>query len=170
LKENERRPAIVVEKDYGQLPAISCFPGQLNQVFMNFLANAIDALEESNQGRKFEEISGHPNHILIQTRLSEPGDQVVIRIQDNGIGMSEEVQRKLFEQVFTTKPVGVGTGLGLSITRQIVVDKHGGSLNVNSVLGQGSEFIITLPIQADCSIHTQLDSEQATKHPQEVVR
>ncbi|MGI0486729.1 response regulator [Pantanalinema rosaneae CENA516] len=151
LKENEQRPAIEIKKDYGTLPAIPCFPGQLNQVFMNFLANAIDALEESNHGRSFEEIRAHPNRILIQTRLTETNDQVIIRIHDNGIGMSEDVQKKLFDHVFTTKPVGVGTGLGLSITRQIVVDKHGGTLKVNSVLGQGSEFIISLPIQA-CSI------------------
>lgn len=162
LKENEHRPAIVIEKDYGQLPAIPCFPGQLNQVFMNFLANAIDALDESNQGRSFEDIRATPNRILIQTRLSEPKDQVVIRIQDNGIGMSDDVQKKLFEQVFTTKAVGVGTGLGLSITRQIVVEKHGGILKVNSTLGQGSEFIIILPIQA-CPIHHRSSSELTAK-------
>lgn len=169
LKDNEHRPAIVVEKDYGQLPAIPCFPGQLNQVFMNFLANAIDALEESSQGRSFEELRAKPNRILIQTRLSDQDNQVVIRIQDNGIGMSEEVQKKLFEQVFTTKPVGIGTGLGLSITRQIVVEKHGGILKVNSVLGKGSEFVVILPIQA-CPIHHQLSDKLADNRPQEVKR
>lgn len=147
LKEDEHRPAIVVERDFGQLPAIQCFPGQLNQVFMNLLANAIDALEESNHGRSFEEIKSNPNRIRIQTRQSEASEQVLIRIQDNGIGMPEEVQNKLFDHLFTTKPVGVGTGLGLSITHQIVVEKHGGVLKVTSTVGQGSEFVIILPIQ-----------------------
>ncbi|MBD2041176.1 response regulator [Microcoleus sp. FACHB-672] len=149
LKENNTRPAIVIEKNYGNLSKIECFPGKLNQVFMNLIANAIDALEESNWGRTFAEIKDHPNRIMIQTECSDNGEQVLIRIQDNGIGMSDEVQSQVFQHLFTTKAVGQGTGLGLSIANQIVVEKHGGKLDVKSQLGKGSEFIITLPIRQE---------------------
>ncbi|MEG4943919.1 AAA family ATPase [Microcoleus sp. F4-D5] len=145
LKASEFRPAIEVVKEYGKLPLVKCFPGQLNQVFMNVLANAIDALEESNKGRSFQEIKALPNKITVHTALSESKNQVVIRIKDNGVGMSNEVKENIFNHLFTTKSVGQGTGLGLSITRQIVVEKHGGTLVVNSSLGQGSEFVISIP-------------------------
>ncbi|NEO51804.1 MAG: AAA family ATPase [Okeania sp. SIO3B5] len=144
LKANQHRPAIEVVTDYENLPAINCFPGQLNQVFMNILANAIDALDESNQGRDFAEIKTNPNRITIKTQLVD--EQVKITIADNGKGMSEEVKAKIFEHLFTTKEIGKGTGLGLAIVRQIVVEKHGGIIQVNSTLGEGSEFIITLPV------------------------
>jgi signal transduction histidine kinase len=147
LKASEDRPDIQVIRDYGNLPDLECFIGQLNQVFMNLLANAIDALEESNVGRTYIEIEANPNQVLIQTTLTENKSHILIRIKDNGVGMSVDVQQKIFDHLFTTKPVGQGTGLGLSIARQIVVDKHGGTLEVNSVLGQGSEFVIKLPIQ-----------------------
>lgn len=147
LKDNNIRPAILIEKEYGNIPKIECFPGKLNQVFMNLIANAIDALEESNWGRTFEEIKVHPNCISIRTEFSDNGEQVLVRIKDNGTGMSEQVQSQLFEHLFTTKAVGQGTGLGLSIAYQIVVEKHGGKLDVNSKLGEGSEFVITLPIR-----------------------
>ncbi|WP_445250892.1 trifunctional serine/threonine-protein kinase/ATP-binding protein/sensor histidine kinase [Microcoleus sp. OTE_8_concoct_300] len=146
LKASEFRPAIEVVKDYGKLPLVKCFPGQLNQVFMNILANAIDALEESNKGRCFSEIKARPNQITVQTVLSESQNQVLIRIKDNGVGMSNSVKENIFNHLFTTKPVGQGTGLGLSIAYQIVVEKHGGTLTVNSSLGQGSEFVISCPI------------------------
>ncbi|MEG4966540.1 AAA family ATPase [Microcoleus sp. B6-A1] len=145
LKASEFRPAIAVVKDYGNLPLVKCFPGQLNQVFMNVLANAIDALEESNKGRSFSEIKALPNQITVQTALSESNNQVLIRIKDNGVGMSAEVKENIFNHLFTTKSVGQGTGLGLSIAHQIVVEKHGGTLVVNSSLGQGSEFVICIP-------------------------
>ncbi|MBE9123322.1 AAA family ATPase [Tychonema sp. LEGE 07199] len=145
LKASELRPAIEVVKEYGNLPLVKCFPGQLNQVFMNVLANAIDALEESNKGRSFSEIKALPNQITVQTALSEDKNQVVIRIKDNGVGMSKEVKANIFNHLFTTKAVGQGTGLGLSIANQIVVEKHGGTLLVNSSLGQGSEFVISIP-------------------------
>ncbi|MEG4849330.1 AAA family ATPase [Microcoleus sp. B5-D4] len=145
LKASEFRPAIAVVKDYGNLPLVKCFPGQLNQVFMNVLANAIDALEESNKGRSFSEIKALPNQITVQTALSESNNQVLIRIKDNGVGMSPEVKENIFNHLFTTKSVGQGTGLGLSIAYQIVVEKHGGTLVVNSSLGQGSEFVISIP-------------------------
>ncbi|WP_238846264.1 sensor histidine kinase [Nostoc edaphicum] len=147
LKASENRPDIQVIKDYDSLPELECFIGQLNQVFMNLLANAIDALEESNVGRTYIEIEANPNKVLIQTTLTEDKNHILIRIKDNGMGMSTDVQQKIFDYLFTTKPVGQGTGLGLSIARQIVVEKHGGTLEVNSVLGEGSEFIIKLPIQ-----------------------
>jgi signal transduction histidine kinase len=146
LKANEFRPAIEVIKEYDDLPLVKCFPGQLNQVLMNLIANAIDALDEANQGRTYEEIETHPNQIRLQTALAEGGKQVMIRIRDNGLGMTEEVKQRIFDHLFTTKPVGKGTGLGLAIARQIIVERHGGTLDVHSTPGQGAEFIITLPL------------------------
>ncbi|MEG4294056.1 AAA family ATPase [Microcoleus sp. D2B6] len=146
LKASEFRPAIEVVKDYGHLPLVKCFPGQLNQVFMNVLANAIDAVEESNKGLGFSEIKARPNQITVQTVLSASQNQVLIRIKDNGVGMSHSVKENIFNHLFTTKSVGQGTGLGLSIAHQIVVEKHGGTLTVNSSLGQGSEFVISIPV------------------------
>jgi signal transduction histidine kinase len=144
LKANEFRPAIEVIKEYGDLPLVKCFPGQLNQVLMNLLANAIDAVEESNQERSFEDIEERPNQIILQTELID--HQAVIRIRDNGMGMTDGVKQRIFDHLFTTKPVGKGTGLGLAIARQIIVDRHGGTLEVDSVVGQGAEFVITLPL------------------------
>ncbi|MEH2145074.1 hybrid sensor histidine kinase/response regulator [Nostoc sp.] len=146
LKASKDRPDIQVIRDYDNLPELKCFLGQLNQVFMNLLANAIDALEESNVGRTYIEIEANANQVLIHTTLNENKNHILIRIKDNGMGMSADVQQKIFDHLFTTKPVGQGTGLGLSIARQIVVEKHGGTLEVNSAIGQGSEFIIKLPI------------------------
>ncbi|MEH2195255.1 MAG: AAA family ATPase [Nostoc sp.] len=144
LKANENRPAIEVVTNYGNIPAIACFPGQLNQVFMNILANAIDALDESNNGRTFADIQAIPNCITIQTSVENK--KVKIAITDNGKGMSESVKQKIFDHLFTTKAVGKGTGLGLAIARQIVESAHGGKLSCNSVLGQGTEFIIEIPV------------------------
>jgi predicted ATPase/signal transduction histidine kinase len=146
LKANEERPAIEVVTKYGNLPLIECFPGQLNQVFMNILANAIDALEESSNGRSFAERQANRHRITITTLAQV--NQVQIVISDNGIGMSEQVKEQIFDHLFTTKAVGKGTGLGLAISKSIVMEKHGGSLIVNSTLGKGSEFVITLPILA----------------------
>lgn len=142
LKANEQRPAIEVITEYGNLPQIECFPGQLNQAFMNILANAIDALEESNTGRSFESIKTNPNKITIKTSVEN--NNLKISIADNGKGMSEEVQQKIFDHLFTTKGVGKGTGLGLAIAKQIVEEKHGGKLSCNSVFGEGTEFVIML--------------------------
>jgi signal transduction histidine kinase len=150
LKASTTRPDIQVIKDYGvNLPLVNCFTGQLNQVFINLLANAIDALEESIHGRSFSEIQANPQQIYIQTKLTEDEKHLLIRVQDNGVGISPEIQSKVFDYLFTTKAVNQGTGLGLSIARQIIVEKHGGTLAVNSQLGKGSEFIITLPIKKD---------------------
>ncbi|QMS86981.1 AAA family ATPase [Nostoc edaphicum CCNP1411] len=146
LKANEQRPAIEVITEYITLPQVECFPGQLNQVFMNILANAIDALDESNTNRSFEEIQINPNRITIKTSLEIKG--VKITIADNGKGMAQEVKQKIFDHLFTTKAVGKGTGLGLAIARQIIVEKHGGAIEVNSQLGEGTEFMIQLPLSA----------------------
>ncbi|MBN3922967.1 ATP-binding protein [Nostoc sp. NMS4] len=146
LQANKIRPAIQVIQNYEEFPLVECFPGQLNQVFMNLLANAIDALEESNYGRSFNDVKVNPNQITIHTALTEDKNHVSIRIQDNGVGISADIQQKMFDHLFTTKPVGKGTGLGLSIAYQIIVQKHKGTLEVSSVLEKGSEFIITIPI------------------------
>ncbi|MDB9515330.1 AAA family ATPase [Kamptonema animale CS-326] len=147
LKANDRRPAIEVIADYGKLPKIDCFPGQLNQVFMNIMANAIDALDESNIGRSLADIKANPNSIKITTSIQDKA--VKISIADNGTGMDESVKAKIFDHLFTTKAVGKGTGLGLAIARQIIEEKHHGSIQVNSTLGRGTEFIISLPTKAE---------------------
>ncbi|MGI0486770.1 trifunctional serine/threonine-protein kinase/ATP-binding protein/sensor histidine kinase [Pantanalinema rosaneae CENA516] len=145
LKANEYRPAIAVMQNYGDLPEIQCFPGQLNQVFMNILANAIDVFDEMAQQSSFAELQANPQTITIHTTLTDP-NAVEIRIGDNGTGMPETVKARVFDYLFTTKGVGKGTGLGLAIARQIVVEKHGGSLEVQSEVGQGTELLIRLPI------------------------
>ena len=144
LKANEHRPTIEVLRDYGDVPEIDCFPGQLNQVFMNILANAIDVFDEMAQTRSLAELKAHPQQITIRTAILQ--QQMQISIGDNGQGMSEAVQAKIFDHLFTTKGVGQGTGLGLAIAHQIVEEKHGGTLTVQSALGEGTEFCIRLPI------------------------
>ena len=144
LKANDQHPEIEIVRDYGNIPKIDCFPGQLNQVFMNILANAIDALDEVSQQRSFEEMKAHPHRITICTAVDN--HQVTIAIADNGPGISEKIRAKIFDHLFTTKGVGKGTGLGLAISRQIVVETHSGTLEVQSELGQGTEFCMRLPI------------------------
>jgi signal transduction histidine kinase len=149
LKANEIRPAIEVLKEYGQLPSVECYAGQLNQVFMNLLANAIDAVEDSNQDRSFGEIKANPNQITIKTELDNENQSAIIRIRDNGMGMTDDVKQKIFDHLFTTKGIGKGTGLGLAIAHQIIVEKHGGTLAVSSGMGTGAEFVIAIPIHPD---------------------
>ena len=144
LKANDRRPEILVIKNYANLPSIQCYAGQLNQVFMNLLANAIDALDEANEGLYYEDIQANPNRISITTRVEE--GQAVVRIGDNAKGMTEQVRCRIFDTSFTTKAVGKGTGLGLAISRQIVEGKHGGTITCSSEVGKGTEFAIALPI------------------------
>ncbi|BAY16469.1 two-component hybrid sensor and regulator [Anabaenopsis circularis NIES-21] len=145
LKANEQRPAIEVITDYDNLPQLECFPGQLNQVFMNILANAIDALEESNNQRSYAEIQANINQIIIKTSLEN--QHIKISIADNGNGMQEDVKKQIFNHLFTTKAVGKGTGLGLAIARQIIVEKHGGSIQCKSSPGEGTEFVILIPLR-----------------------
>jgi signal transduction histidine kinase len=144
LKAKVERPGIEVIKEYGNLPQVQCYVGQLNQVFMNILNNAIDSIEEYNKERTKEDIENPVSTIWIDTKVLD-NNSVMIRIVDNGCGMSEEVRRRLFDPFFTTKPVGSGTGLGMSISYQIV-QKHGGQLTCISAPGQGAEFIVQIPI------------------------
>jgi PAS domain S-box-containing protein len=146
LKASEKRPAIEVILESGKLPLVKCFLGQLNQVFMNIIANAIDALDAANVGKTFAEIEANPQLITIFTEVSGDRKMAVIRIRDNGPGISEEIQAHIFDHLFTTKEVGKGTGLGLAIARQIVEEKHGGKLNCISVLSKGTEFVIEILI------------------------
>ncbi|AFY40511.1 PAS/PAC sensor signal transduction histidine kinase [[Leptolyngbya] sp. PCC 7376] len=144
LKATECRPAIEVKKDYGELPEIKCFSSQLNQVFMNILANAIDALEEASEGHSFEDLEDNPQHITIRTSVDN--QHIKISIADNGLGIPKKDQARIFNNLFTTKAIGKGTGLGLAIARQIIVETHEGSIDVISDIDQGCEFCIYLPI------------------------
>ena len=185
LKAQGRFPEIQVVKEYGNLPKVECYAGQLNQVFMNLLSNAIDAItsrcdasandaleelnverlkvESSEQSSNFQPSNRQPATLstlqratpLIRIRTEVLNNQqVVIRIADNGSGMTEHVKARLFDPFFTTKPVGAGTGLGLSISYQIVVKKHGGQLCCFSALGQGTEFVIQIPL-SQCTLEVQ---------------
>ncbi|HEY9809852.1 MAG TPA: response regulator [Halomicronema sp.] len=139
LKGKEGRPTVEIIKEYGDLPLVMCFAGQLNQVFMNIIANAIDAFDLGNLD--FEKLIP-----TIRIRTEVMDNNVVIRISDNGPGMSDAVKEKIFEYLYTTKPVGTGTGLGLHISKQIVVEKHEGKLSCESEVGAGATFIIELPL------------------------
>ncbi|MDJ0518548.1 MAG: AAA family ATPase [Trichodesmium sp. MO_231.B1] len=144
-KANDKRPAIEIIKEYEELPEINCFPGQLNQVFMNILANAIDAFDEANVGKTYAEIQEGPNRIKIRTSRVD-ALQVQIEIQDNGCGMKPDTKDRIFEQGFTTKGVGKGTGLGMAIAKSIITEKHGGRITCDSTVGEGTIFTIALPI------------------------
>ncbi|WP_414569132.1 sensor histidine kinase [Nostoc sp. CCY 9925] len=145
FKGKPEHPKIEIIKEYGELPLVECYAGQLNQVFMNVINNAIDALDMYNAQREKQEIESNPSQIIINTKLIN-NNRVVVKIADNGPGMTEEVKQKLFDPFFTTKPVGQGTGLGLSISYQIIVQKHSGVLQCNSQLGKGTEFWIEIPL------------------------
>jgi signal transduction histidine kinase len=155
FKPRSNAAGIKIIKEYGELPLVECYANQLNQVFMNILSNAIDALEEAAEldDRADAEIdtTDQWQQITIRTGLiPDPqtnSSRVIIRIADNGLGIPNTVQDKLFEPFFTTKPTGKGTGLGLSISQQIIVERHNGSLECYSQPGEGTEFWIELPIQ-----------------------
>ncbi len=146
LKADEYRPDITVIKEYGDIPLIDCFPGQLNQVFINILANAIDMFDDVAQKATFLAIEQNPQTITVQTAVSYDKNRLEIRIQDNGTGMAEPIKARIFDRQFTTKAVGKGTGLGLAIAHQIVTEKHGGTLTVQSMPEQGTTFVMTLPL------------------------
>ena len=138
LSFSEEKQIIEIHRNYGELPLVECYAGQLNQVFLNIIGNAIDALQESNKEQKYIEIATG----LLDERW------IQIKIFDNGIGINAKVQDRIFDPFFTTKPVGKGTGLGLSTSYKIVVDRHQGKLKCNSVLGEGTEFIIEIPVMS----------------------
>ncbi|OKH40021.1 PAS domain-containing sensor histidine kinase [[Phormidium ambiguum] IAM M-71] len=151
LKAKPERPEIQLIKEYGNLPLVDCYPSQLNQVFMNILSNAIDALEESYlkcdllTRRSCENL----NIRIVTERINS--DRISIRISDNGMGIPEKVRQQIFNPFFTTKPIGKGTGLGLSISYQIITETHHGQLICHSELGQGTEFIVEIPIHQEVS-------------------
>jgi two-component system, NtrC family, sensor kinase len=159
LKAQSDRPAIVITRDYGEMPLIECYAGQLNQVFMNVLGNGIDALEESMQNQQWIQKNIQKNSAQLPNEEPEPflelairteligWERVRIKIKDNGTGMPEKVRQRLFNPFFTTKPVGKGTGMGLSISYQIITEKHGGTLQCCSAVGQGAEFVIEIPVR-----------------------
>ncbi|MEH1971021.1 PAS domain-containing sensor histidine kinase [Nostoc sp.] len=158
LKEKPDRAGIEVIKNFGELPLIECYPGDLNQVFMNILTNAIDALEEKMKYDysftpkiliNTEIVSSHlslvnSNEPWVNDKRLGKKQKVIIRIFDNGKGILLHIQKHIFEPFFTTKPVGKGKGLGLSISREIIVEKHQGKLKCNSQLGQGTELVIEM--------------------------
>ncbi|MGD1939029.1 MAG: sensor histidine kinase, partial [Cyanophyceae cyanobacterium] len=166
LKSSPDTPSIQISKKYGNIPEVECYPGLLNQVFMNILANAIDALEEvyrtqvkqsqpenlpQNKSERGDNINlnGEGNRdyrIVIASRLIEDNRWVEIAIADNGPGIPESVKQKIFDPFFTTKSEGKGTGMGMSISQQIVTEKHGGRFECLSQEGQGTKFLIQLPI------------------------
>ncbi|MBD2157268.1 ATP-binding protein [Leptolyngbya sp. FACHB-16] len=144
LKGNSERPAVRVQKDYDDLPLVECYPGQLNQVFMNILANALDAMEERNAKRTYQQIEADPSQITIRTSMVN-AQWVQISIADNGLGMPEAIQKHIFNPFFTTKPIGKGTGMGMSISYQIITEKHSGKFECFSTPGEGTEFLIQIP-------------------------
>ncbi|WP_413199725.1 GAF domain-containing protein [Nostoc piscinale] len=146
LKSTANFTGIDIIKDYGDLPLIECYAGQINQVFMNIITNAIDVLE--NQGDLVQDKFQLPKpRISISTRLATDTSRILIRIADNGPGMTEDVKKRIFDPFFTTKAVGKGTGLGLAISYQIIVEKHGGMMDCISEIGKGTEFWIEVPIR-----------------------
>jgi two-component system, NtrC family, sensor kinase len=147
FKANAENAEVQIHKDYGQIPPVFCYPGQLNQVFMNLIGNAIDALQEYNEKRSAQEQQDHPSQIWIRTQAVD-ADRILIQIADNGVGIPTELQNKLFDPFFTTKPVGKGTGLGLSISHQIV-EKHRGKIWCDSTIGKGTQFTVEIPIEQD---------------------
>ncbi|NEQ71979.1 MAG: HAMP domain-containing histidine kinase [Okeania sp. SIO2C9] len=150
MKATTFYPEIRVIKEYQELPLVDFYAGQLHQVLMNILSNAIDALDEYNKQRTPEEVRKNPSQIKVCTKILNK-EWVVISIADNGLGMPEEVNKKLFDSFFTTKSSGKGTGLGLSISYQIIVEKHVGKLLCYSQPGKGAEFIIQIPIRQKIS-------------------
>ncbi len=152
LKGQPGYPDIEVITIYENLPLVECYPGQINQVLMNIINNAIDALHEYFYQKKADDENEELPRIQIKTRVKDR-HWVSIHILDNGSGISEVIQNKIFDPFFTTKAVGKGTGLGLAISYQIIVEKHKGELECYSILDKGTEFIITIPIQLSSKVN-----------------
>lgn len=148
LKANADRPEVRVIREYGDLPWIECYAGQLNQVFMNVLSNALDALDDRESQAADTELQQAPSTIRITTQR-QGRDWVSICIADNGLGMSKEVQQQIFDPFFTTKPVGKGTGLGMSISYQVITEKHHGVIRCESIPGNGTAFWIEIPVRQE---------------------
>ncbi|WP_414573558.1 ATP-binding protein [Nostoc sp. CCY 9925] len=146
LKAKPDYPGIEIIKEYENLPLIECYAGQLNQVFMNILTNAIDALEERDQQRTQDEIKQSPSVIQIRTEIINES-QVAIKIADNGLGIPEKIKQRIFDPFFTTKPIGKGTGMGMSISYQIVTKNHHGTLECISSPDRGAAFVIVIPLK-----------------------
>jgi PAS domain S-box-containing protein len=145
LRATSERPAIQVLKHYGDLPLVECYAGQINQVFMNLISNALDAME-SRHG-SFTDEQSILNTLEICTYITEDQQRVAICIKDNGIGIADNVKQRMFDPFFTTKPIGKGTGMGLSISYQIITENHGGSLTCFSTPGEGTEWAIEVPLK-----------------------
>jgi len=149
LQANSHRPTIQICKDYGALPLIYCNLAQLNQVFMHLLVNAIEAIDAKYENEKSnlkDKLEAPQIHIFSQIQTLNKQELIHIKIKDNGLGICEEHKARIFEQFFTTKSTGKGTGMGLAIARQIVTEKHGGTITYSSDFGQGTEFIISIPV------------------------
>jgi two-component system NtrC family sensor kinase len=146
LKNKPKDSEIQVIQKYGNLPLVECYAGQLNQVFMNILANAIDAIDEINEKRTLDERKANYSQITISTSAIDL-EWVQIAIADTGIGIPESIQKQIFNPFFTTKPIGKGTGMGMAISHQIITEKHGGRLTCFSTPGKGAEFVIHIPIK-----------------------
>lgn len=146
IKATSDRPAVQILKSYGELPQVECYAGQLNQVFMNILGNALDALEDRQGQCDVATLKQSPSTIQITTQ--QKGDRVLIQIADNGLGIPPDVQLRIFDPFFTTKPIGKGTGMGMSISYQIVTEKHQGKLWCESQSGEGTTFWIEIPIES----------------------
>lgn len=175
LKPQLNYPGVEIVRQYGEIPPVACYAGQMNQVFMNILSNALDAMEQQTtqqQANQPKQLSSPQNQITIITERSEfipldgttPQPSVVVRLIDNGPGIPHDVKEHIFDPFFTTKPVGKGTGLGLSISYQIVVERHNGDLKCVSELGKGTEFRIEIPL-SERALAPQLPAAIAPDHP-----
>ncbi|MEM1308179.1 MAG: ATP-binding protein [Cyanobacteria bacterium P01_H01_bin.153] len=151
IKSQVNRPEIKIIKNYADLPPVQCYPGLLNQVFMNIIANAIDALEESYEKESQTKFTDQPAAITISTDVVNQ-TWINITISDNGPGIPEKIRQRIFEPFFTTKAVGKGTGMGMSISHQIITQKHHGRLYCHSQMGKGTTFIIQLPLAQALSV------------------
>lgn len=154
LENKPKYSEIQVIRNYGNLPLVECYAGQLNQVFMNILANAIDAVDELNEKRTVQERKENSRQITISTSMID-SEWVQIAIADTGSGIAESVQKQIFNPFFTTKPIGKGTGMGMAISHQIITEKHGGKLMCVSTPETGAEFVIRIPIHKQICSHVE---------------